>query len=168
MLRLTSLLFLASVAFLASCAQPPAPLPPSSPNPPRLSVDLAAGRAPELATGNHRAFWIWRDDDGLWHLRTTSRRVAHRFQGTIRPLPGSEIMDFKRVGLDPNDRAGLVGRTLSFDWRTSRLIDGFDFRLRGETGLEFDLRLDEDGSSRYIYLGRDRTKPSAAHFLLCP
>jgi hypothetical protein len=168
MLRLPSQLFLASVAFLASCAQPPAPLPPSSSNPTRLSAAVAAGRAPELATGNHRAFWIWRDDDGLWHLRTTSRRVSHRFQGTIRPLPGTEIVEFNRIGLDPNDRAGLVGRSISFDWRTSRLIDGFDFRLRGGTGLEFDLRLDEDGSSRYIYLGRERTKPATAHFLLGP
>jgi hypothetical protein len=159
---------LAVIVLLAACAQAPAPLAPASSSPARLSAALASGRSPELATGNHRAFWIWRDDDGGWHVRTTSRRVAHRFQGTIRPSPGAEIVDLKPVNLDPKDRLGLVGRALSLDWHTSRLIDGFDFRVQGDACLEFDLRLDDDGTSRYIYLGRDRTRPDAAHFLLCP
>lgn len=166
--RLLRPILLAALALLSACTHPPAPLAPASSTPTRLSASVAAGRPSELASGNHRAFWIWRDDDGVWHLRTTSRRVAHRFQGTIRPMLGAEIVDLKRIDLDPNDRAGLVGRALTFDWRTSRVIDGFDFRLQGDACLEFDLRLDEDGTSRYIYLGRDRIKPDTAHFLLCP
>lgn len=83
-------------------------------------------------------------------------------------MEGAEITDLTLVGIDPKDRVGMVGRVLSFDWRTRRQIDGFDFRVKGEACLEFDLRLDEDGATRYIYLGRDKVRPESAHFLLCP
>ncbi len=163
-----ALLVLGTTLLASACSSPPPPLPPSSSNPTRMSVTVARGRAPDLATGNYRAFWIWRDEDDVWHLRTTARRVGHRYQGVVRPLEGAEIVDLKLVGIDSNDRVGIVGRTLSFDWRTRRMIDGFDFRLKGEACLEFDLRVDEDGTTRYIYLGKDKIRPETAHFLLCP
>lgn len=154
---------------LSGCASAPPLPPPSSSQPPtELSARVAAGRAKELATGNHRAYWIWHDGDGIWHVRTTARRVGHAFRGMIRPLTGAEIVDLTPVQLDPQDKLGLVGRAISFDWGTRRRIDGFDFRLQGSAGLEFDLRLDGDASSRYIYLGRDRTRPESAHFVLTP
>lgn len=161
-------LLVSSVAVvLCSCSSAPPPIAPSSSKPVRLSASVAAGRSPELASGNYRAYWIWRDDDGVWHLRTTARR-GHRFQGVVRPLEGAQIGDLKLVGIDPKDRVGIVGRTLSFDWQTRGAIDGFDFRIQGQGCVEFDLRLNEDGSSRYIYLGKDKIRPEAAHFLLCP
>lgn len=169
-LRLVILAALAAMTavFQGGCASAPPLLNPASSNPTRLSVEVAKDRAAELASGNHRAYWIWRDDDGVWHLRTTARRVGHRFQGMIRPLEGGEIVGLTLVGIDPNDRVGMVGRALSFDWRTRRLIDGFDFRLKGDACLEFDLRLDEDGTTRYIYLGKNKVRPESAHFVLCP
>lgn len=168
-MRILSVLLTLIFVYLGSgCAGAPPLLPPATSHPVRLPAAVAQGRAPELATGNYRAYWIWRDDDGVWHLRTTARRTGHRYQGTIRPPEGAAITGLTLVGLDANDRVGLVGRALSFDWRTRRTIDGFDFRLQGEGCLEFDLRLDEDGTTRYIYLGHDRVRPESAHFLLCP
>lgn len=163
-----TLICVIAATLLGGCASAPPLLPSASSNPVRLSASVAQGRSTELATGNYRAYWIWRDDDGVWHLRTTARRTGHRYQGVIRPLEGAEIVDLTLVGIDPKDRVGMVGRALSFDWRTSRVIDGFDFRVKGNACLEFDLRLDEDGTTRYIYLGKDKTRPESAHFLLCP
>lgn len=163
-----TLFALCGALLIGGCAGAPPLLPASSSTPARLSASIATGRAPDLATGNHRAFWVWRDDDGVWHVRTTARRVGHRYQGVIRPLEGAEIVGLTLVGIDPADRVGMVGRALSFDWRTRRLIDGFDFRLKGDACLEFDLRLDEDESVRYIYVGKNKVRPESAHFLLCP
>lgn len=168
-MRLVITLPLALAALLhGGCSSAPPLLPPATSNPTRLSAAVAQGRSPALATGNYRAYWIWRDEDDVWHLRTTARRTGHRYQGVIRPLEGAEIVGLTLVGIDPNDRVGMVGRAVSFDWRTRRVIDGFDFRVRGQACLEFDLRLDEDGTTRYIYLGKDKVRPESAHFLLCP
>lgn len=147
--------------FYAGCAAPPPLLPPASSTPARMSAAVAQGRSHELATGNYRAYWVWRDDDDVWHLRTTARRTGHRYQGTIRPLTGGEIVGLELVGIDPKDRVGMVGRALSFDWRTRRVIDGFDFRLSGDVCLEFDLRLDEDGTTRTSISARTRLVPRA-------
>lgn len=166
-----TVLVLASVLaalFSGGCTSAPPLLAPATSSPVRLAAAVANGRPADLATGNFRAFWVWRDEDGVWHLRTTARRAGHRYQGVIRPLAGAEIVGLTLVGIDPKDRVGMVGRALSFDWQTRRAIDGFDFRLQGEACLEFDLRLDEDGTTRYVYLGRNKTRPESAHFLLCP
>jgi hypothetical protein len=152
----------------AGCATTPPPIAPSSSNPARLSTSIAAGRSPDLATSTFRAYWIWHDEDGVWHVRTTARRVGRQFRGVVRPMTGGEITDMQGVGITGDDRLGMVGRTISFDWRTRSSIDGFDFRLKGDACLEFDLRIDGDGTATYIYLGKTAAKPERAHFLLCP
>ena len=167
----------ATALLLAACTTPPAaPTSPTAPPPPAPSssrpaehpVSLAQGRSPELATGLHRAFWIWRDDDGVWHLRTTASRLSHRFQGVIRSAPGTEIVELRPISVGKNDRLAQNGPTITFDWHTKNRIDGFDFTLRGEGSLEFDLRLDGDDTSRYIYLGKNKSRPERAHFRLSP
>lgn len=70
--------------------------------------------------------------------------------------------------MDSRDRVGMVGRALSFDFRTRSALDGFDLRLKGDACLEFDLRVDEDGTPRYVYLGKDKLNPDRSHFMLCP
>lgn len=165
---ITVVALVAPLLVLPGCNSAPPLLPPPGTEPLKFNVAAAEGRSPDLASGNYRATWIWRDPDGSWHLRTIARRVGHRFQGVIRPLSGGEIVDVKPISLDPNDRLGLVGRALSFDWETRRKIDGFDFRLKGDACLEFDLRLDGDAASRYIYLGKNKVVPNQAHFLICP
>lgn len=156
------------LAVLSGCASPPTPFAPSSRNPARLSASIASGRSPDLTPGHPLGFWISQDTDRLWHVRTTAKRRDHRFQGVIRPLEGAEITDIRTVSLDSKDRFGLVGRALSFDFVTRSQMDGFDFRLTGQACLEFDLRLDEDGTPRYVYLGKEKVNPDSSHFLLCP
>ena len=101
-------------------------------------------------------------------MRTTAKRRDHRFQGVIRPLEGAQIVDLRIVSIDSKDRIGMVGRALSFEFTTRSQLDGFDFRLNGGACLEFDLRLDEDGTPRYVYLGKEKVLPDSSHFMLCP
>ena len=143
--------------------------------PARLSATVASTRSPALHSGNHFAYWIWKDDDGTWHLRTTSARVQHRFRGIIRPsLPGA-IRALSGIGLEGpgrrgrgGDRLELVGSDVVFDFSTKDTEDGLDFQLVGNPCLEFDLRIDEDGDPGKIYLGKNQAKPDAPHFVLCP
>jgi hypothetical protein len=83
-------------------------------------------------------------------------------------LEGAEIVDLRLVSIDSRDRVGIVGRAVSFDFITRSAMDGFDFRLNGSACLEFDLRLDEDGTPRYVYLGKGKSTPDGSHFILCP
>src|SRR3954463_3875286 len=48
--------------------------------PAQLKITVADGRSPALHSGDHFAYWIWREDD-VWHLRTTTARKSRRFQG---------------------------------------------------------------------------------------
>jgi len=162
------IVLICAFALLSGCSTTPPAFPPSSLNPPQLSASVANGRATDLGPGHPHAFWVWRDSDGLWHLRTTAKRRDHRFQGVIRPLDGAEIVNLRPVSADQRDRMGMVGRALSFEFHTTTQMDGFDFRLNRPACLEFDLRMDEDGTPRYIYLGKEKIVPEASHFILCP
>ncbi|MES2694470.1 MAG: hypothetical protein V4773_13425 [Verrucomicrobiota bacterium] len=144
----------------------------SSSTPAELNMNVANDRSPALHSGAPYAFWVWRDADGLWHLRTTAKRTMHRFQGRIRPLSPAVISDVQPVSLEQSrrsdDKVGMVGRDLAFNFTTTEKNDGFDFRVTGSACIEFDLRLDGDGDPAHIYLGKDQTKPASAHFILCP
>ena len=157
-----------AMALVVGCSTTPPAFPPSSLNPSRLSASVASGRSSDLGPGHPHAFWVWQDSDGLWHVRTTAKRRDHRFQGVLRPLDGAEIVDLRTVSLDQRDRIGMIGRALSFEFHTTTQMDGFDFRLNRPACLEFDLRMDEDGTPRYVFLGKDKFVPDGSHFILCP
>src|SRR3954463_2866174 len=59
--------------------------------PAQISVTAADGRSPNLHSGDRFAYWLWKEDDGTWHLRTTSARQPHRFQGKIHPTTAGAI-----------------------------------------------------------------------------
>lgn len=160
---------LALVAWLAfsSCATAPA-VRMSDTTPARIDIIAVEGRSPEMRLGAARGYWIWKDDDLIWHLRTTSGRTGHGFEGVIRPFPGAEIVDVRGVGLGPNAQLGMNGRAVTFKWRTRNDMDGFDFRVNGSDCLEFELRTNQDGDPAHIYIGKGKHRPGKEHFLICP
>ncbi len=160
-------LTLLALVFLSGCATAPA-IPMATSTPDRIAVSAAEGRASALRIGARRAYWVWKDQDGVWHLRTTAGQSGRAYEGVIRPLPGAEITDVKPIGLGPKAELGMTGRTLTFRFRTRNGIDGFDFRLTGSACVEFDLRIDRDGDPAHIYLGQNQRRPALEHFLLCP
>lgn len=159
---------------LASCAHEPKPLPTAVA---RMSFASAQGRSPDLHSGRPFAYWIWRDDDGSWHLRTTASRQGRRFQGRVRSTSAGAIQALTGVGLDPRGKRKRAGGDdlkmergeIVFDFVTKDSIDGFDFQLVGASAcVEFDLRIDGDGDAGKILLGRHAVKPDQPRLVFCP
>lgn len=140
--------------------------------PERLSASVVDGRAPAMHAGAGFSYWLWRDTDGIWHLRTTSRGRRHLFEGRIHAdSPGalSLVTTISQETSGPDaDQVGLVDGDLAFALRTKDKQDGFDFRVARDTCLEIELRIDGDGDPAKINLGAAQTKPTKSHFLLCP
>src|SRR5438105_12831441 len=137
------------VLLLANCATG---IQMSRTTPAQLSASAADGRSSSLHSGNHFAYWLWKEDDGTWHLRTTSARQEHRFQGRIHPMTAGSIEALVGVGLEGGGRRhrgdgmDMVEGDVVLDFRTKASEDGLDFQLRGNVCLEFDLRIDGDGA----------------------
>src|SRR5829696_8322266 len=72
-----------------------------STRPAHLNTSVAEGRSPGLHTGNPFGYWLWKEDDGTWHLRTTAARQGHRLQGAIRPSVAGSSQSFSGVNLHP-------------------------------------------------------------------
>ena len=141
----------------------------STSTPAPVSMVAAEGRSPRLNAGAPQNYWLWRDDEGLWHLRTTAPRAGRNFKGLVRPLPGTSITDVKPIReLGPRDSVANNGKLVSFHYWTRNGVDGFDFRIVGGGCVEFDLRIDEDGNPNHIVIGKNDHHPRDAHFLLCP
>jgi hypothetical protein len=140
--------------------------------PAQLAIRVAHGRPPALHAGSNFSYWLWRDSDGVWHLRTTTARHSRRFQGRVRALDGGSIKDLTSVSLDGGRRSadaiGMVAGDVAFDFITAGGIDGFDFRIEGASRLEFDLRINRNGDPGRIIIGQRQIKPSNSHFILFP
>jgi hypothetical protein len=144
----------------------------SSSTPARLGVSTVDGRSEAMHSGARIAYWLWRDADGLWHLRSTTTKGSHRFQGRIHADTPNTLIIASRVSMESNGRhaddIGLVDGDIAFNLITEGKQDGFDFRVARDTCLEFELRIDGDGDPSRIHLGASQTRPAGAHFLLCP
>ena len=140
--------------------------------PAQLNASVAEGRSPALHSGDHPAFWLWTDGEGAWHLRTTTARRSHRFQGRIHPVAPGAIVGLEGVGLEGGrrhaDEIGMVAGDLALDFTTKGAEDGVDFHVSGNCCLEIDLRIDGDGDPGRIFIGPKQTRPGSAHFMLCP
>lgn len=161
--------FVAFMSLVPAGCQSTAGFQMSSSTPAPVSMAAATGRAGGLAAGAGQSFWLWRDDDGLWHLRSTAPRAGRNFQGLIRPLPGTLITDVKPLRAEgPRDHVASDGKVVAFHYWTRNTVDGFDFRIQGDGCVEFDLRIDGDGDPNHIRIGKSEHRPRDSHFLLCP
>lgn len=139
-----------------------------------LVASVADGRSSDLHTGNPFGYWLWREDDGTWHLRTTAARQGHRFQGAIRPGVSGAIQALNGVNLSaggrrrPSDALHMDGSNIVFDFITHQGLVGLDFQLVGKSSLEFDLRIDEDADPAKIFIGKSQVNPEKAHFVVSP
>ena len=140
--------------------------------PAQLAMSVADGRPPRLHSGDHFAYWLWRDSDNLWHLRTTTARKSHRLEGRIHPVAPGTISELVGVALEGGrrraDGLGMVDGDIALDFTTKGEEDGLDFRFSGGAGLECDLRIDGDGDPGKIFIGQKQTKPDNSHFILRP
>ena len=141
-----------------------------------MDFTQAGGRSPNLHSGSGFAYWIWREDDGTWHLRTTAGRQGHRFQGRVRSSTPGAIQALAGVGLDAPGRKKRGGGDhlttenggIVFDFVTKASIDGFDFQLVGDSCVDFELRIDGDGDAGKIFIGKGGMKPDKPRVVFCP
>ncbi|MFO0760312.1 MAG: hypothetical protein U0359_27775 [Byssovorax sp.] len=139
-----------------------------SSSPVQMGSGLADGKPPRLKPGAAMAYWVWQSRKGQWHLRSTTSRQVHRFQGRIRPLSGASLTALTPTRNEWNDRMRMNGSDIVFDFVTQGGEDGFDFGLTGNSCVEMDLRIDAAPHPKLIVLGQTEQSPASAHFIACP
>jgi hypothetical protein len=161
-------LFICGALLLGGCetSAPPIQMPSSTPG--GIQVANAMGRPQGLSSGAHMGYWVWKDQDAVWHVRTTSARVRHHFEGKIHPFPGTAIFNLQAISHERDDRLDMVGGDISFMFRPRENIDGIDFQLTGPDALELDLRIDDDGDPTHIFIGERQRQPANSHFIISP
>ncbi len=137
-------------------------------NPVQLASGLADGKPPRLRPSAVMAFWVWQSSKGQWHLRTTTSKQLHRFQGRVHPLQGASLGNLKATRLEYGDRMRLQGEDIVFDFSTQGGEDGFDFKLNGNACVDMDLRIDKGAHPKLVVIGKTEQAPAAAHFVVCP
>ncbi|HVW19805.1 MAG TPA: hypothetical protein VHC86_01180 [Opitutaceae bacterium] len=152
-------------ALLAGCEGPVA-MPASTAV--SIPASVALGRPRGLSSASHMGYWIYQDEDLVWHLRATTQGVRHRFEGAIHPLPGTTIANLRAVGSKRKDELEVVNGDIRFDFHPHEDVDGIDFNLLGPPQAEFALRIDGDYDPTHIRIGRRQKEPASAHFLLTP
>ncbi|HEX3728732.1 MAG TPA: hypothetical protein VHV47_02935 [Opitutaceae bacterium] len=154
-----------SAALAAGCQQP-VTMPSSTAV--QLPASAAQGRSRSLSAASHMGFWIYKDEDSVWHLRATTQEIRHRFSGAIHPLPGTVITDLRPIAVRERDALDVVNGDIRFHLHPHEDTDGFDFRVTGPEAIEFALKIDEDYDPTHIYIGQRRVVPQEAHFILTP
>jgi hypothetical protein len=132
----------------------------------RLDRKLANGRPSELAPGAVHGLWVWRTGD-RWHVRSTTKRVKHRFTGLISVPEGSEIGRVDPTKTDMADRIILRERAVRFDFTTQGHEDGFDFTVEGKGCVHFAVKFDGEPVAAIVKVGEDNVVPESWHFKLC-
>jgi hypothetical protein len=136
--------------------------------PVQLPAGLADGSSRRLAGGAATAYWVGQKKSGEWYLRTTAKGERHRYQGRIRPAQGAHLSAIEPTRVEHSDRMRLSGSDIVFDFTTAGDVDGFDFRVSGNSCVEFDLRIDGAPMADAILLGAREQRPVNAHFYACP
>ncbi len=112
------------------------------------------------------AFWIWRDKDGTWHLRTTTTKDRHRFSGRI--WVDGTIKDLKPSTLELEDRLKKEDEgVVAFDFYTHGVIDGFDFKLPAARCVTFHLLIDGKPLPQAVLIGEKQIPAAGEVFRLC-
>lgn len=176
----TSLALPLTAAFTSGCIIEAAPAPAAaqsgamqaiemdSSSPVQLGSGLADGKPPRLHPGAPMGFWVWQAPHGKWHLRSTTTRQTHRFQGRIRPMQGAGLNGLAATRNEWNDRMRIDGNDIIFDFVTQGGEDGFDFGMTGNACVEMDLRIDGTAHPRLVVIGQTEQAPASSHFIVCP
>jgi hypothetical protein len=139
-----------------------------SATPTQMASGLADGKPPRLRPDAAMAYWVWQSAKGDWHVRSTTQKQVHRFQGRIRPQEGAALSQLKPTRLERGDRMRLQGQDIIFDFSTQGGEDGFDFKLDGAACVEMNLRIDGAAHPRLVVIGKTEQAPAAARFIVCP
>ena len=151
------------VLLLSAACRPASLTPPPNAVPVPTGSGVALGQPPHMGPGSPAVYWVWRDANGLWHLRTTTAKKLQRFMGKITAVTG-QIADVKPVKLEFKDRMVVGPKAITFAFDTAGHMDGFDFRLSDNQCATFNLH---PGGGKEIHVGATEAQPPKHHFTLC-
>jgi hypothetical protein len=136
----------------------------TSANAPQNRYD-AENRPRIFREGETHRYFFWHDREG-WHLRTTTARERHHFEGEITAEGGS-IRDLRGYSLEHNDwlKVSQENRRISFDLSTEAGIDGFDFRTDARE-LRVQLLMDGKERPEHIFIGANSVNPDTLPFVI--
>jgi hypothetical protein len=169
-LGLTSLLWAAGSGLLCACTvivAPPAPPHPAQGPAVEVAPGAAKGQPKQAKPGSELGIWIWRGDDGTWHLRSTTKGKRHVFRGLIEGV-ASPITWFQPDHMELGDSMGSHGQGLVFKFETAGHIDGFDFVPDDHGCVRFHITVDERPQPNRIFLGGSGSHPPSDFFVACP
>lgn len=126
---------------------------------------LAEGKPAGAVPGAPEAVWIWHDAAG-WHLRTTTARNLHRFQGRVWGGKG-QIGNIRPSRTELGDRFRKGGNWMYFDFNTKGHEDGFDFMIAENDCAHFNITIDGQPQPSRIHVGAQGTSPPKANFRVC-
>ena len=115
---------------------------------------------------------VWQDDGG-WHVRTTTREYEHHFRGVIEAKGGEfvQVKGYKLEHKGPQRDLFIEGpehHVINFDFSTKGSVDGLDFRVKGrEPKLSFTLTIGEKEPKfepGRIFIGKMGAHPSSNPF----
>jgi hypothetical protein len=159
-------------AFVASCTiettLPPAypPNPPQGP-PAKLLPGVANGTPKNLGPGGPKRLMIWRSDDGIWHIRSTTagERVVFRGRvvGATSPISWAQP-ELVEVG----DALSHQPNQLVFRFETAGHVDAVNFVPDDRQCVTFHITADEQAQPQLIDVGPSGAHPPSDHFTLCP
>ncbi len=123
------------------------------------------GKPTGMGAGSSQRYIIWRESSGLWHLRTTTGRKQHSFNGEIEAEDG-RIYEMRTVRAEKKDWATIdKQKRIVFDLVTNGAIDGFDFRTDAKS-LKFRLNIDGEARTDNVYIGEKASNPPGMPFIL--
>jgi hypothetical protein len=152
----------------------PTPTQPAWEEPPKtegkaedMALGIVEGKPKGLEPGAPAAFWIWRNAQGIWKVRTTTAKKLHEFRGRVEGVQ-KPIGKVKPSRLEYGDhiRRGAQHEII-FKFATKGNIDGFDFRAPAGTCIRFDLMLDRGATAKRVFIGKNAVSPKTNHFILC-
>jgi hypothetical protein len=129
--------------------------------------DRLDGRPEQLEIGGDSAYYIWTDGDDDFHLATTGPGPERRFVAIVRT--NGEITDIDQLRLEGGDYFELLdgGHRLVIHFETYGGLDTVRWKVRGGTGVTFELRVDGHPiRPQNIYLGQTGHHPVSPIFRL--
>jgi len=125
-------------------------------------------RPSSLDLGDSRGYFIWHDDEGYYHIWSSTRNNAHQFSGRIYTNGHFEGVQGKH--LESNDWYTVKDRDheIKFDLNTGRHgEDGLKFHVAGGDHVHFDLFIDgHPVNPQEIRVGHDNWNPDSHNFYL--
>jgi hypothetical protein len=121
------------------------------------------GQPTLLRATSPMAYWIWVDPNGTWHVRTTTARSPHVFEGVVT-VEGGALTAVKPTKAEWGDTIRLLNpRQIRFKFQTMGGIDGFDFRANSPF-VRFDIFIDGRKMPQSVFIGQNNLRPAGQPF----